>query len=779
MAAPRDSRAGSTQPDPLDMWTDLLAATGKLAGPQMVQDACAYWIDACQRSVLFWDVMRQRGNQHRESAARKAPHVLSFEFELVARGLDLPRPVNYALVRITPPAGVGIDPKRRPFVIVDPRAGHGPGIGGFKSDSEIGVAMKAGHPCYLIGFLPEPVPGQTIEDVMHAEAAFLERVIALHPKAEGKPAVIGNCQGGWAVMMLAAIRPELFGPILVAGAPLSYWAGASGQNPMRYAGGLLGGSWLAALMGDIGNGKFDGAWLVQNFESLNPANTLWSKQANLYGRIDTEAARYLGFEQWWSNPVLLNAEEIQFIVDRLFVGNQLATADIVTSDGTRIDLRNIRSPVIVFCSKGDNITPPPQALGWIVDLYESDDDIRTYGQTIVYAVHESVGHLGIFVSGGVAKKEHDEFATNIDLIDVLPPGLYEAVMTPRDADDPNAGLVGGDYLVRFEARTLDDVRAIVGRDEEDERRFAAVARLSEINLGLYRTFLQPWVRAFSNEATAEWSRRLHPLRLQSDLLTDANPFMRVVAAMAEAVRADRQPAAKDNPLGQAQEAMSRQIVSALETYGETRDRLGEQWFRAVYGSPWLQALLGLKATDEGPRNRPGQEPEHVAFVDRRKAELLEAIEDGGAREAAIRALIYIRLPEGAVDERGFNLLERMRGECGCDLTLSEFKQLVRDQFFMLLLDQGRAVAAIATLLAADRARAARMHKALHDVVAAVGLTTDIGRSRLEEIDRLFRSAGDGTASPSPRPRTRRHTPRSRGTVRPRVPAAPAPETTLE
>ena len=143
-------------------------------------------------------------------------------------------------------------------MVVDPRAGHGPGIGGFKADSEIGVAMKAGHPCYFIGFLPEPMPGQTIEDIARAEAVFIEKVIALHPDADGKPCVIGNCQAGWAVMILASLRPELFGPIIVAGAPLSYWAGVHGKYPMRYSGGLLGGSWLTALTSDLGGGKFDG-----------------------------------------------------------------------------------------------------------------------------------------------------------------------------------------------------------------------------------------------------------------------------------------------------------------------------------------------------------------------------------------------------------------------------------------------------------------------------------------------------------------------------------------
>ena len=275
------------------------APIGWAAFPQLFGPAIEYTTDLVQRQILFWDTLRQRGNQYREHAAKLAPHVLNYSFEVIADGRTFKRPVNYILVRILPPNGVEVDPKARPFVVVDPRAGPGPGIGGFKADSEIGVAMKAGHPCYFVGFLPEPMSGQTIEDIGLAEAIFLEKVIALHPEAEGKPCVIGNCQAGWAVMMLAAIRPELFGPLIIAGSPLSYWAGVRGINPMRYSGGLLGGSWLTAFASDMGAGKFDGAWLVQNFEGLNPANTLWSKQYNLYSNIDTEASRYLEVERWW------------------------------------------------------------------------------------------------------------------------------------------------------------------------------------------------------------------------------------------------------------------------------------------------------------------------------------------------------------------------------------------------------------------------------------------------------------------------------------------------
>jgi hypothetical protein len=127
-----------------------------------------YLLDAWQRSILFLDVLRQRGNNYRAHNEEAAPNVLAFDVELILDGRTLARPVNYLLVRVLPPEGHPTDATRRPFVVVDPRAGHGPGIGGMKQESEIGAALAEGHPCYFIGFLPEPVPGQTIEDVWSA-----------------------------------------------------------------------------------------------------------------------------------------------------------------------------------------------------------------------------------------------------------------------------------------------------------------------------------------------------------------------------------------------------------------------------------------------------------------------------------------------------------------------------------------------------------------------------------------------------------------------------------
>lgn len=708
---------------------------GPMSG--LVANAVEYMVDAGQRSVLFLDIMRQRGDQYREHVAQTAPHVLSYAAELIIDGRKLAEPVNYALVRIIPPKGVEIDMKRRPFVVVDPRAGHGPGIGGFKADSEIGVAMKAGHPCYFVGFLPEPMPGQTIERIARAEAVFIEKVIERHPEADGKPCVIGNCQAGWAMMILASLRPELFGPLIIAGAPLAYWAGVHGKYPMRYSGGLLGGSWLTALTGDLGAGKFDGAWLVQNFENQNPSNTLWTKQYNVYSKVDTEADRYLEFEKWWGGHVNLNAEEIQFIVDELFIGNNLAAGRIKMSDGTAVDLRNIRSPIVVFCSKGDNVTPPQQALDWILDLYADVDEIRSYGQTIVYTVHESIGHLGIFVSGGVAKKEHAEFSSNIDLIDVLPPGLYEATFEARGSETTNADLAVGQWVMRCEARTLDDIRVMGGNSPEDERRFETAKRVSEINLEAYRKYLQPWVKSMVTPQMAEMMRNWHPARLQYEAFSSQNPLMTTVESAADKAREERKPVAKDNPFLAFQERMSKQIVSALDQFRDSTEALSEAMFLAIYGSPALQAAVGVDP-QAVPSRRREMDPKHREFLQARIAELKSKIGSGGLREAGIRALLYVGSVRGMVDERSLEALRRLRQhDEPARLTVAEFKMLVREQFFMLLLDREAALAAIPKLLPDNMEARRKVFAAVQEVLSASAQISGEVAKRLKEVAGLF------------------------------------------
>lgn len=673
-------------------WDTAAQAPGSLADA-----ASEYAIDAMQRLVLYADVRRQRGDQYRAHMEEAAPNVLNFPAELIMHGNTLPRPVNYALIRILP-GDVPTDPAKRPFVIVDPRAGHGPGIGGFKADSEIGAALAVGHPCYFVGFLPDPEPGQTVEDVMRAEAAFLECVIARHPDCE-KPLVIGNCQAGWQVLMTAAMRPELFGPIIVAGAPLSYWAGWKGLNPMRYSGGLLGGTWMTALAGDLGAGRFDGATLVQNFENLDPANTLWKKSYNLYANIDTEAPRYLSFEKYWGGHVFLNAGEMQYITDNLFVGNRLSSAELITSDGIRLDLRNITSPIVVFCSMGDNITPPPQALGWITDLYRTDEEVLSHNQTIVYAMHDSIGHLGIFVSGAVGRKEHAKFASTIELLNLIPAGIYQAVIRDKASGEPGDDLASGDHVMAIERRSLDDVRAIVQPDPESDRRFAAVACLSEINLGLYRDFVRPWIRAAVTPQSARMMQKLHPLRISYEHWSSRNMLAPLVEIEAARIREKRRPVSPGNPFLRLQGMFSDLMIQSLDGWREMRDRACETCFEAMYSAPWITALAGLDADpDRSRRPHPGVSPEHRAFVAEEIGTLRSEMGEGGLLEAGIRALLWINRTRRQMDERQYNLAVDLAPDIR-KLTPDSFRAILRRQAAIMTLDAETALAALPILLA--------------------------------------------------------------------------------
>jgi hypothetical protein len=702
-------------------------------------DLLNYWVDAWQRSILLLDVLRQRGNNSLEHNARSAPHVLRFEVELVLDGRSLPRPVNYGLVRIIPPKGTSVDPSKRPFIVFDPRAGHGPGIGGMKHDSEIGVAIAAGHPCYFVGFLPDPVRGQTIEDVCEAEARFVEEVVKRHPNAEGKPCLIGNCQAGWQIIMMSAIHPEKVGPIMLAGSPLSYWAGVHGKNPMRYLGGLLGGTWLTSLAGDLGNGIFDGANLVANFESLHPDNTYWKKIYNLYSKVDTEPPRFLEFEKWWGSPVLLNAEEMQAIADQLFVGNKLVSGELHSSNGTRVDLRNIKSPIIVFCSWGDDITPPQQALDWILDLYDHENEIVKAGQTIVYCLHQSIGHLGIFVSGKVATKEHGEFAQSMDMIDLMPPGLYEAVITGIDEPVENRELVQGSYLFSLESRTLDDIRKLGGNSREDDLAFATAARVSEITQGAYGTLMRPAVRAIVTETSAKLMRRSHPNRLRFEMFADENPFMRPVADWAETVRENRRPVSPDNPFLAFEHMMSGMITNGLEMWGKARDAATEAFFFYAYGSPVLQAMVGLRADETSVSRHIGREVAREAAAEQAAAHLEQQIGQGSLIEAAVRALIYVRLPEGKVDERGYAALKQISAELPAAkrVGLVRFKEIVKEQYLILLLDAERAIAALPKLLPGNRRQCEEALVLVRRVLAARGALPEEGRRRLERVETLF------------------------------------------
>jgi pimeloyl-ACP methyl ester carboxylesterase len=680
---------------------------------RLAADASDYVVDATQRAILFWDTMRQAGNSFAEHEAEGCPPVLVFDWDMVVDGRTLSRPCNYALVRIQVPEGCPpTDPALRPFVIIDPRAGHGAGIGGFKSDSQVGVALRRGHAVYFVIFFRDPEPGQTILDITRAEGIFLETVRKAHPEAP-KPVVIGNCQGGWAVMMLGASQPELTGALVLNGAPLSYWAGERGRNPMRYLGGLAGGSWPAALMADLGNGRFDGAGLVLNFESLSPGNTWFKKYYNLFQKADTEAERFLEFERWWGGYFLMNRDEIRWIVENLFIGDKFAKGEISAGGGATFNMRAVRSPVIVFASAGDNITPPGQALRWIADVYRDEQEIKTLGQTIVYLMHDDIGHLGIFVSGAVALKEHSEIAELLALIDSVAPGLYEMLIH----QDPDSN----GWQVELKERSIADIRARSG--EATNEAFPEVAKISQLNQSIYDLFLAPFVRQVATEETAELRRQLHPLRLRRTLVSDENPLLAPLGSLAAQVKEQRRPARPDNPFLAWEQAWADGIERSIDAWRDMRDAWTETAFHGVYG--WMAAFGVATAEPVEPAAAPRPEaPEARAALAR--------IEAGGYAEAVIRMMILLAQARGAVRRSRLARSSAMlQGEAPFAQMTAEARQaLIREQTIIASMAPVEALAALPRLLP----RVTDRRRAMAVVEAVAGPEAELGEAALAMLE---------------------------------------------
>jgi hypothetical protein len=160
-------------------------------------------------------------------------------------------------------------------------------------------------------------------------------------------------------------------------------------------------------------------------------------------------------------------------------------------------------------------------------------------------------------------------------------------------------------------------------------------------------------------------------------------------------------------------------------------------FLAFYGSPAVQAAVGIDPRAD-PSPRLEMSAEHRKALNARIAELKSKIGSGGLREAGLRALLYVGMARDMVDERSLAALRRMRKEdAESRLTIAEFKTLVREQFFMLLLDQEASLSAIPKMLPQDMNARRDAFAAIHEVLSAAGEISGETRTRLDRVAQLF------------------------------------------
>jgi len=331
----------------------------------------------------------------------------------------------------------------------------------------------------------------------------------------------------------------------------------------------------------------------------------------------------------------------------------------------------------------------------------------------------------------------------MDYIDVLPPGLYETSIS-RAADRRDAGLIEREYLLEFTPRSIEDL------DEDVVHRRRTTRASLPWRACRGSTSVLPAVRAAVGARVRDTRVGEIPApdaseRLRYRLLSDRNPLTAMLPMLAEKIRADRHPVGEDNIFRLVENHMSEQIVRGLDARGDLRDRANEALFLQIYGQPLLQALVGIGGDVHAHRRRPGAEPEHRRFIARRQAELRARIAEGGSQEAVMRSIIYVLGGAPSTDERNFKRMRATRAEFERGIKLADFKQLLREQFFILKQAREAALEAIPTLLKGLSAAEIDVHFAqIEQVLAASGELSAHAADRFERIKALFQRARPAT-----------------------------------
>jgi hypothetical protein len=204
--------------------------------------------------------------------------------------------------------------------------------------------------------------------------------------------------------------------------------------------------------------------------------------------------------------------------------------------------------------------------------------------------------------------------------------------------------------------------------------------------------------------------------------------------LSAAVSEVRRPVAADNPLLALQERVSAHITQALDTWRDARDGMEERVFFSFYGSPFVQAMLGI-TKDSVVRPMPETTPGQLAARRTRTKAYAAMLETGGFDEALTRAALYVIAANRTLDQRCAFALNAARKQF-MHLSLAAFKILVRDQFFVLQLEPDRAIAVLPSLVPAADARTGLLRQ-VRAIASAGDPMTAAEEDRLALLSRVL------------------------------------------
>ncbi len=363
-----------------DAWRYLLSYNATNAGKvatELTRATGAAWVDAVQRIGRPFDSARRTMLWWATMADRKEPQ------------WHLPNEV----VLSTPFAALRDFTEERhrdddvvPTIVLPPQAGHSSTVVDYSpQQSQIAMIRASGLTrVYALEWKPATAASKnvSIDDYL----TVIDRSIR---RMGGVANVVGDCQGGWLAAIYAALHPERVNTLTLAGAPIDFHAGESVISATtKVTAGTMGMAPYKALV-KLNGGNMSGRAVLANFVGIQPQSEV-SRQLQLLENIDDpmHVERYRVFEDWFKYTQDVPGRFYLWLVENLFWKNKLISGDLEIG-GRRVDMGEIKCPVLLLAGSSDHITPPPQ-------MFAAADAVGTPAKDITTRTATG-GHLGLFM----------------------------------------------------------------------------------------------------------------------------------------------------------------------------------------------------------------------------------------------------------------------------------------------------------------------------------------------------------------------------------------------
>lgn len=217
---------------------------------------------------------------------------------------------------------------------------------------------------------------------------YLHRCIEAAARDAGCEQVnlLGVCQGGTLSLCYAALHPERVRNLITMVTPVDF--GTADNTLMKWGRDLDLDTLLAA------SGNVPGELLNMAFIGLMPLRLSSQKYVDALAQLGEPAAlaNFLRMEHWIFDSPDLAGEMFREFITHLVRGNGLVTGTLDIAD-RRVDLKNVRAPVLNIYATQDHLVPPSASLP-LARLVGTDD---------YTLVPFEGGHIGIYVSGAAQR----------------------------------------------------------------------------------------------------------------------------------------------------------------------------------------------------------------------------------------------------------------------------------------------------------------------------------------------------------------------------------------